>query len=221
MVYLSGVDEELEGYMVWGVIVLGYLLGSIPFPYIAGRLFKGVDIRTVGTKNMGAHNVMLEVGRGVGIAVVLLDMSKGALPVLVARWLGLPDWTAPLAGVAAVLGHNFPLFLGFRGGRGLATSIGVVLALMPWEAFIAAVVLGVLYILITHSISFSAIVSLILLSLLAWWRGRPLVCIIAPLALLAVMGIKMVPEALRLWRSAEGKRDLILNRFIFNREARI
>ena len=134
--------------MIWGVIVLGYLSGSIPFAYIAGRLFKGVDIRTVGTKNMGAHNVMLEVGRGVGIAVLLLDMGKGALPVLVAHWLGLPDWMALLAGVAAVLGHNFPLFLGFSGGWGLATSIGVVVVLMPREALVAAVVLRILYILI-------------------------------------------------------------------------
>jgi len=207
--------------MIWGVIVLGYLSGSIPFAYIAGRLFKGVDIRAVGTKNMGAHNVMLEVGRGVGVAVLLLDMGKGALPVLVAHWLGLPDWMALLAGVAAVLGHNFPLFLGFSGGRGLATSIGVVLVLMPREALVAAVVLGILYILITHSICFSAILSFALLSLIAWRWGRPLVLIVAPLALLTVMGIKIVPEWLRLWRSAEDKRDLILNRFIFDREARI
>lgn len=124
--------------MVLSVIVLGYLLGSIPFAYIAGRLFKGIDIRTVGTKNMGAHNVMLEVGRLIGIGVLLLDMAKGAFPVLAARWLGLLDWAALSAGIAAVLGHNFPLFLGFRGGRGMASSVGIVLALMPREALIAA-----------------------------------------------------------------------------------
>lgn len=202
-------------------IVLGYLLGSIPFAYIAGRLVKGIDIRTVGTKNMGAHNVMLEVGRLVGIAVLILDAGKGALPVLAAHWLDLPDWAALLAGIAAVLGHNFPIFLGFDDGRGMATSVGIVLALLPKEALIALPVLGVLYILITHSISFSAIVSFALLSLLAWRWEMSLALKLSPLALLLTMGIKALPEGIRLWMSAEDKRDLILNRFIFNREGRI
>ncbi len=203
------------------VIILGYFLGSVPFAYIAGRWAKGVDIRTVGTKNMGAHNVMLEVGRSIGILVLLLDMGKGALPVLATRWLGLSDLAALLAGIAAVLGHNFTLFLRFRGGRGLATSLGVLLALMLKEAIVALSILGVLYVLITRSISFSVIVSLAFLSLLAWWRGRPLALALSPFALLFTMGIKALPEGLRLWVSAEDKRDLIINRFIFNREARI
>ncbi len=203
-------------------IILGYLFGSIPFAYLAGRLVKGIDIRTVGTKNMGAHNVMLEVGRLVGIAVLLLDIGKGALSVLMARWMDLPDWAALLAGVAAVLGHNFPVFLGFSGGRGLAASIGAILVLLPKEAMVALPILGVLYILITHSPSFSAIISFIILSLLAWlWTHQPLVLTLSPLALGAAMGTKQLPEAIRLWMSAEDKGDLILNRFILNREGRI
>ena len=203
-------------------IILGYLFGSIPFAYLAGRLVKGIDIRTVGTKNMGAHNVMLEVGRLVGIAVLLLDIGKGALSVLMARWMDLPDWAALLAGVAAVLGHNFPVFLGFSGGRGLAASIGAILVLLPKEAMVALPILGVLYILITHSPSFSAIISFIILSLLAWlWTHQPLVLTLSPRALGAAMGTKQLPEAIRLWMSAEDKGDLILNRFILNREGRI
>lgn len=203
------------------IIALGYLLGSIPFAYIAGRWAKGIDIRTVGTKNMGTHNVMLEVGRAVGCAVGALDMGKGVLPVLAARWLGLPDWAVLSAGTAAVLGHNFPLSLGFHGGRGISTSGGVVLALMPKEALIALAVLGVLYFLVTHSISFSAIVSFILLSCLAWRWGRPPILILSPPTLLLTMGIKVLPEGFRLWKGAEDKGDLIFNRFIFNRKASI
>lgn len=203
------------------VIVLGYLLGSIPFAYIAGRWARGIDIRTVGTKNMGAHNVMLEVGRAAGFMVAALDMGKGALPVLTARWLGLPDWAMLSAGIAVVLGHNFPLFLRFHGGRGMSASGGVVLALMPREALITLAILGALYFLITHSISFSAIVSFILLSCLAWRWGRPPILILSPPVLLLTMSIKVLPEGFRLWKSAEDKWDLILNRFIFNREARI
>ena len=99
-------------------IVIAYLLGSIPFAYIAGRLIKGVDIRQVGGGNMGALNVMHQVGTAVGYTVFIADIAKGLLSVFVARWLGLSLILVLIVGFAAVAGHNWPVFLGFRGAKG-------------------------------------------------------------------------------------------------------
>ena len=96
-------------------IVIGYLLGSIPFAYIAGRLKKGVDIRRVGTGNMGAVNVMRQVGTMIGYAVFIADIAKGLLAVFIAQWLGLSLAWVLVVGFVAVAGHNWPVFLGFRG----------------------------------------------------------------------------------------------------------
>jgi glycerol-3-phosphate acyltransferase PlsY len=119
--------------MVLGIpsIIIGYLLGSIPTAYIVGRLRKGIDIRTVGTGNMGAANVAREIGTREGVLVCLIDILKGAAAILIAQNLGIPNLWVFGAGLAALVGHNFPVFAGFRGGRGTATSIGIFLVLVP------------------------------------------------------------------------------------------
>jgi glycerol-3-phosphate acyltransferase PlsY len=122
-----------------------YLLGSVPFGLIVARLFKGIDIRQHGSKNIGATNVARVCGRGWGIAVFALDMVKGALPVAAWAWSrdvqgwagGLAEQAPVFAGFGAILGHVFPLYLGFRGGRGVATAAGVFLVLTPAAAGIA------------------------------------------------------------------------------------
>lgn len=111
----------------------GYLLGSIPWPYLVARLVKGIDIREVGTRNMGAMNVYREVGPAAGIAVILGDLGKGAAAVLLARRSRAPAIAWGLAGVAAVVGHAWPPWLGFRGGIGAATGAGAQAALLPHE----------------------------------------------------------------------------------------
>ena len=93
-------------------VIIGYLLGSIPFAYIAGRLKKGVDIRQVGGGNMGALNTMREVGVTIGFAVLAADIAKGLVAVLVAQWLGLSLIWVFVVGFAAVAGHNWPIFVG-------------------------------------------------------------------------------------------------------------
>lgn len=207
--------------MIIGLILLGYLLGSIPFSYLIPRLVAGVDIRTVGTGNVGGHNVMRQVGRSPGAVATALDISKGVAAVLVARGLGAPGLVATMAGGAAVVGHNHPLGLGFRGGRGLATSLGVIIALMPGEALVMLGVLGVLYLLITHNIAFSALISFLLLFGLTWALGRPPALVIAPLLLLAIMSTRQLPEVWTMWTEAEDKRGLILNKWIFDRDAKL
>jgi glycerol-3-phosphate acyltransferase PlsY len=125
----------------WLIVALaGYLPGSLPAGLLAGRL-KGVDIRTVGSGNIGATNAFRVLGKGIGVAVLLIDMSKGVLPCLFLPALvgGMfPEGRAPelqtlqlLIGVSAILGHNYPCWLGFKGGKGIATTAGVVGALAP------------------------------------------------------------------------------------------
>jgi len=203
------------------VILMGYLLGAIPFSYLMARWVGGIDIRTVGTRNVGAHNVMREVGRLPGTVALLLDVAKGSAAVLLARHLGCSDWVVLLSGLAAVMGHNFPFALRFQGGRGMATSLGIILVLLPRECPFALAVLGLLYLVITRSISFSALISLTFLAFLAWKGKQPLPITVTPLALLGLMGLRQLPEAVQMWRSAGDKKALILNEWIFDRDAEL
>jgi glycerol-3-phosphate acyltransferase PlsY len=120
------------------LVLLGYALGSLPWGYWLPRVFGGVDIRTVGSGNTGATNVWRTQGFKLGLSVALLDIAKGAAAALVARWLG-DDLIAVLAGVAAMAGHWRPLFMGFaRGGKIVATTGGVALAVALVPALAAA-----------------------------------------------------------------------------------
>ena len=130
------------------LVALGYLAGSVPFGLLPTRALAGVDVRQVGSGNIGATNVGRAAGKGAGFATLILDAAKGALPVLAARaflepaGLGGEAWPAA-AGVAAFLGHLFPPWLGFRGGKGVATALGASLALSPWVALLAVLAFAV------------------------------------------------------------------------------
>lgn len=121
------------------LLALGYLSGSIPYAAIVSRM-RGVDIRAVGSKNPGAHNVMRHAGRWSGRLVAILDLLKGALPAWLARLAGLGDWDVVWVGVAAMLGHITSPFLGFKGGKGLSTAFGLMLVLAPIETFVGSVI---------------------------------------------------------------------------------
>jgi glycerol-3-phosphate acyltransferase PlsY len=124
------------------VIAASYLVGSIPFGYIAGRVQKGIDVRDYGSGATGATNVMRTLGKGAFVAVLLGDALKGYAPVLVTWHLFESHDLQVASGLAAVLGHDFPLYIGFRGGRGVATSFGVYAALaFPVSVSLVAVAL--------------------------------------------------------------------------------
>ncbi len=112
-------------------IILSYLIGAGPFGLIFAKALVGVDVRTVGSGNIGATNVLRAGGKTAAVLTLLADGLKGALPVLAVRYLFHEDYSTALAGAAAILGHNFPVYLGFKGGKGVATSFGVVLATTP------------------------------------------------------------------------------------------
>jgi glycerol-3-phosphate acyltransferase PlsY len=119
----------------WLLAPLAYLLGSIPFGVLVARA-KGVDLRTVGSGNIGATNVARALGKKWAIAVLLADAAKGFVPVWLGRRFQLPPTAVALAGGAAIVGHMFTLFLRGRGGKGVATSLGVALALSPGAALV-------------------------------------------------------------------------------------
>ena len=110
--------------------VAGFLSGSLPFGYFAGRM-RGMDIRQHGSGNIGATNVIRVLGKGIGIPVFVLDLLKGLVPVLVVRGLGAESWVWVLTGMCAILGHMFTPWLGFKGGKGVATAAGVLLGIEP------------------------------------------------------------------------------------------
>ena len=127
-----------------------YLIGSIPPAYYLVRLVKGVDLREVGSKNVGTLNTYHHVGVwGAGL-VLFLDVGKGALAALLPGWIGAPDWAVYVTGLLVVVGHNWTFLLRFRGGKGAATIIGVCLAFLTWPTLIALVP-GVLAVLLSRN----------------------------------------------------------------------
>ena len=192
-------------------VIIAYLLGSIPFAYIAGRLIKGIDVRQVGGGNAGALNTMREVGTAAGFGVLFADIAKGALAVLIAQWLGLSLIFVFIAGFAAVVGHNWPVFLHFRGGKGAATTLGVLLVLAPVELLISFAIVAIV-VLVTSNVTFSLTIGLPFLPLIIWlFRGADSL-IFFSLALVLFLGLRYLPSAMRAFTSAKSKKDFIIDR---------
>ena len=131
--------------MIAVALLASYLLGAIPFGLLVARAAAGKDVRAVGSGNIGATNVARAAGRGAAIVTLALDAAKGFIPAVLADSAGFPAWTPAACGVAAVVGHCFPVWLRLRGGKGVATGLGVALALAPWAALCGAAVWLVLY----------------------------------------------------------------------------
>lgn len=153
------------------VLVVAYLLGSIPFAYLAGRL-NGVDLRTVGSGNLGATNVFRTLGRTVGIAVMVLDIAKGAFAVLIAQWVVGGPWWPIAAGALAILGHVFPVWTGFKGGKGVAVGAGALVGLVPAASGVL-IILWLLIVVLTRYVSVASIVCALAAAPLAWAFGAP------------------------------------------------
>ena len=144
---------------------LGYLLGSIPSGLIVGRLARGIDVREHGSGKTGFTNVLRTVGLRWGILVLAADLAKGVLPVLVARLVSDDPYVQTVAGLAAIAGHDWPVYVGFRGGRGVATSYGVALAMNPIAALVllpaAAGLVAVTRIMSTMSVGLAPLLAVL------------------------------------------------------------
>jgi glycerol-3-phosphate acyltransferase PlsY len=153
-------------------IVAGYLVGSIPFAWLVARWWGTADLRRVGSGNLGAANVMRVSGVAAALLVTFLDITKGAASVLIALRLTGEGSQAAVAGLAAIVGHVFPVWLGFKGGKGVATACGVFAVLMPF-ALAPAVATFVLAVGITKYVSLGSVLASLVLPLSAYALGYP------------------------------------------------
>lgn len=192
-------------------ITIGYLLGAIPFAYLAGRLIKGVDIRQVGGRNVGALNTIREIGLLPGLVVLTADIAKGSAAVLIARGLGLPLVWVLVAGFAAVIGHNWPIFLGFKGGKGAATTIGVLFALVPRD-FAISLAIMVVVILMTSNVRLAIFVGLVVLPLIIWRFDGPTLLIGYSLALALFLGFRTFSSLKQVLTDAGQRKGLIFDK---------
>jgi len=175
--------------MPWLItVILGYLLGSIPTAYIAGHLLKGKDIRQIGDGNVGAQNAFLQLGAKTGVAVGIIDATKGALAILIAQAIGVPQLVILTTGAAAVIGHSWPVFLGFRGGRGESTTIGALLMVITQPMLIVAGPAAFILIL-RKNVTLASIFLFVPLPLVCWWLGFPAVLVTYSMALPCLVGL--------------------------------
>jgi acyl phosphate:glycerol-3-phosphate acyltransferase len=165
--------------------VLGYLLGSIPFGLVLTRLAGTPDLRSIGSGNIGATNVLRTGRKGLAAATLLLDMLKGTAAVLFAGSLGGSD-AAMLAALGAFLGHLFPVWLGFKGGKGVAVYIGVLIGLF-WPAAVVFCLIWLATAVTSRYSSLSALIASLVTPIFLWWFGHPtLAALFAVLTLLLV-----------------------------------
>jgi len=157
-----------DGFAWFSLLLASYLIGGIPTAYLAGRILRGVDIREMGDHNAGAANVFRNIGPRAGMAVGAIDIAKGAATVLIAK-LALDSLTAEMiSGVLVIAGHNWPIYLRLRGGRGAATAVGVLIATLPLLTIPVGVAsLALLY--LTKKVIAALACFLILVPVLAWW----------------------------------------------------
>ncbi len=205
-------------------VLAAYLLGGVPFAYLAGRLLRGLDLRRHGSGNLGATNVFRVLGPGPGAAVLLADTSKGlAAVLLVPRLIPAPApeaWPCAL-GLAAVLGHSFTPFLGFKGGKGVATSLGVFLGLAPWAILCSVALFGLAFgltrMVSAGSLAAAAGLPLFLVSFgevrpwgaappaagTGWIAGRPVLAL--GMGLAALVWLRHVPNIRRILAGTENR----------------
>jgi len=157
--------------MALTLAIVSYLLGSIPTGYLLGAL-AGVDVRKTGSGNIGATNVARTVGKGRGVATLLADAGKGFIPAYVAAHLGLAQSAVAIIGAAAFLGHLYPIFLKFQGGKGVATALGVLLALAPLATLVLIAVF-VVVMLISRIVSLSSIAAALAAPISLWLLSYP------------------------------------------------
>ncbi|MBI4188733.1 MAG: glycerol-3-phosphate acyltransferase [Chloroflexi bacterium] len=207
------------------LLLLGaYLLGSVPTAYLVAKWTRGIDIRQYGSGNIGASNVSAVVSKRWSIPVTIFDIGKGALTVWVAQLLGFGAAQQVTTGIAAIIGHNWPVFLHFQGGRGIFTSLGVFTMLSPKVGLIA-LVLSYLFAPF-HQLSLGVTVALITIPMLSWFLSQPL-GIDEPLPItlgfLAILLIAML-RRFTVPRSAISASvptgELFINRLLFDRDIR-
>lgn len=214
--------------MVWQLVVIAlisYLLGSINFSIIISRLMGKGDIREQGSGNAGTTNTLRVLGKLPALGVLVGDVLKGVISVLIAKWIitlgnsadtpeaiamlgKYRDYAMIIASVMAILGHNFPIYFRFKGGKGVATSLGVLLAI-EWRLAVVCIIFGIVMILITRMVSVGSILGAILYPILAWIMGTEFsnnwTYLIFALVLAASILVRHIPNIKRIINGTENK----------------
>jgi len=198
-------------------LVVAYLLGSFPTAYLAGRT-KGIDIRKLGSGSVGGSNVATMASRWLIFPVGIIDVGKGMLAVLLAKWLDVDTTWQVIAGLLAIAGHNWSIFLGFVGGRGIGTSVGVLLILFPLSFVVLLPVFGLMLLIFNAPLAF--LMCFTALPFISWGMEKPTVVTIG------FMGVFLLIVAKRLLgnkvktESKEGWPRILLYRLFLDRDVR-
>ena len=196
-------------------IIIGYFFGSIPFGYIAGKL-AGRDIRKEGYKKLGVSNVYSVLGLGPAVVVFLGDFLKGIAPIVILSFFGVPESVASIGGLSAIVAHNWPLFLGFRGGRGVVTSCGVLCYLLPLETICGIVVFIILSIILKGTSLPTFISICIIIPVLVLLLREPLWSFSVSLAISFLLIFTRVIGRLSQVVSMKDKKSAILNLVLYD-----
>jgi len=212
----------------FGLLIVGaYLLGSVPFAYLVGKWFRGIDIRQYGSGNVGVTNLLGLTSKRLGIPAIIFDLGKGAVMVLAAQFVGLSISQQVIVGLAAIVGHNWTIFLRFNGGRGVLTTLGIVLTLsllnnnnlVPWGILAFCVIfLGNAFII--HNVPLGVGTGIAALPLVNWGVGEPLPLTLGYLAMFLILVIRRLVAQPPVRIASISKKQLLINRLLFDRDIR-
>jgi len=211
----------------FALLLLGsYLLGSVPAAYLAARWRRGIDIRQYGSGNVGAANILKTTSKRLALVVVIFDVGKGMITVWAAQLVGLDIVPQVAVGLATIIGHNWPVFLRFSGGRGVLTTLGVAFflpltngPLVPWGVVVGLVAVGI-SLLITHHTPLGVGAGIAALPLVSWIAGEPISMTWGFLAMFLIMVIRRLTAPKTSVTASVPSGELVLNRLLFDRDIR-
>ncbi|HEY79157.1 MAG TPA: hypothetical protein G4O09_08605 [Dehalococcoidia bacterium] len=206
------------------LLIAAYLLGSVPLAYLLAKWSRGIDIRRYGSGNVGASNVRVLASRWTFIATIIFDLGKGMVMVWIAKLTGLGFAQQVTVGIAAIIGHNWSVFLRFNGGRGILTTLGVVAILVPW---LTPIVLVIAFGLAPfHQLALGTLIALISVPVLSWFLGQPLgidepvTMTFGSLAMLLIAVTRRLTAPRTSLTTTVSGGELFVNRLIFDRDIR-
>jgi glycerol-3-phosphate acyltransferase PlsY len=207
------------------LLLLGaYLLGAVPAAYLAAKWSRGIDIRQYGSSNVGAANVLATVSKRWAIPVAIFDLVKGMVVVYIAQLIGLEVYQQVTIGIAAIVGHNWPVFLRFSGGRGVLTTVGVLFVLTPW---LTLILLAVAFLFTPfRQLSLGTLVAVTALPLCSWFLSQPfgikepLSTSLGFLAIFLLVVIRRLTAPKTSLTASVPPHQLLLNRLLFDRDIR-
>ena len=205
------------------LILLAYLLGSVPAAYLAAKWSRGIDLRQYGTGQVGPGNLWRMTSWRLAVPVAIFDLGKGLVMVWVAKLVGLEVFQQIVVGLAAIIGHNWPVFLRFAGGRGVGTTFGVILILplindvtsWPMVAFLSILVIGTI---IIRSSPVPALAGAVALPLVSWWSQESLSVTLGFLGVLLIIVVKRLTAPRAAEAVSISKERLLINRLFFDRD---